>query len=206
MLYNKTLSRIYDTSFFLTEYFNRDIVSKFFAPNFENTEFMSSCFYEVLQNISPIPKFLSPLFYCEQDASTPFSSFLMKNSAKNYMFTIDERVELVKKVTTRFDNVDVDTTNLLLAEYAKKYEGAVVVKGLRAVSDFEYEFQIALINKKMNPELDTLFLTSSEKYTFLSSTVVKEMAAYGADLSEFAPKEIIGDIIEKTNARRQTQA
>jgi len=131
---------------------------------------------------------------------------VMKNSAKNYMFTIDERVELVKKVTTRFDNVDVDTTNLLLAEYAKKYEGAVVVKGLRAVSDFDYEFQIALINKKMNPELDTLFLTSSEKYTFLSSTVVKEMAAYGADLSEFAPKEIIGDIIEKTNARRQTQA
>lgn len=131
---------------------------------------------------------------------------VMKNSAKHYMFTIDERVELAKRVTTRFDNVEVDTTNLLLAEYAKQYEGAVIVKGLRAVSDFDYEFQIALINKKMNPELDTLFLTSSEKYTFLSSTVVKEMAAYGADLSEFAPKEIIDDIIEKTNTRRQTQA
>ena len=110
---------------------------------------------------------------------------------------------LAEKVTARFDNIEVTTTDMLLAEYAKQFEGAVIVKGLRAVSDFDYEFQIALINKKMNPELDTLFLTSSEKYTFLSSTVVKEMAAYGADLSEFAPAEIIDDIIEKTNKRRQ---
>ena len=130
---------------------------------------------------------------------------VMKNSAKTYMFTVDERMGLVRKVVARFPNVEVATTTLLLAEYAKQYEGAVIVKGLRAVSDFDYEFQIALVNKKMNPELDTLFLTSSEKYTFLSSTVVKEMAAYGADLSEFAPAEIIDDIIEKTNHRRQTQ-
>ena len=131
---------------------------------------------------------------------------VMKNSAKSYMFTIEERVELVKRVVARLGNVEVDTTNLLLAEYAKRYDGAVIVKGLRAVSDFDYEFQIALINKKMNPELDTLFLTSSEKYTFLSSSVVKEMAAYGADLSEFAPTEIITDILERTKMRRQTQA
>lgn len=131
---------------------------------------------------------------------------VMKNSAKNYMFTIEERMELVRRVVARLDNVEVDTTNLLLAEYAKRFDGAVIVKGLRAVSDFDYEFQLALVNKKMNPELDTLFLTSSEKYTFLSSTVVKEMAAYGADLSEFAPKEIIADIIERTKMRRQTQA
>lgn len=131
---------------------------------------------------------------------------VMKNSAKNYMFTIDERVALVEKVVNRFPNVEVATTNVLLAEFAKRYEGAVIVKGLRAVSDFDYEFQIALINKKMNPDLDTLFLTASEKYTFLSSTVVKEMAAYGADLSEFAPVEIIDDIIKRTNDRRKTQA
>ena len=130
---------------------------------------------------------------------------VMKNSTKTYMFTIDERVELAQRVTDRLGNVEVDTTDLLLAEYAKRFKEPVIVKGLRAVSDFDYEFQIALINKKMNPELDTLFLTSIEKYTFLSSTVVKEMAAYGADLSEFAPKEIIGDIIERTNKRRQTQ-
>ncbi len=131
---------------------------------------------------------------------------VMKNSAKNYMFSIPERVELVTRVTGRLGNVEVVTTDMLLAEYAKQYEGAVIVKGLRAVSDFDYEFQIALINKKMNPDLDTLFLTASEKYTFLSSTVVKEMAAYGADLSEFAPREIIDDIIRRTNENNRRLA
>ncbi len=132
---------------------------------------------------------------------------VMKNQAKTPLFSIEERVELTRKAVARLPNVEVATTDMLLAEYAKSYEGAVIVKGLRAVSDFDYEFQIALINKKMNPELDTLFLTACEKYTFLSSTVVKEMAAYGADLSEFAPVEIIDDIIAKmneTNDRRQT--
>lgn len=130
---------------------------------------------------------------------------VMKNREKTPLFSIEERMELVRKVTDRFPNVEVATTDMLLAEYAKLYDGAVIVKGLRAVSDFDYEFQIALINKKMNPALDTLFLTASEKYTFLSSTVVKEMAAYGADLAEFVPREIIGDVLEKMNDRRQTQ-
>ena len=131
---------------------------------------------------------------------------VMKNSAKNYLFDTEERIELVKRVVDRLPNVEVATTDLLLAEYAKRYEGAVIVKGLRAVSDFDYECQIAMVNKKMNPELETFFLTASEKYTFLSSTVVKEMAAYGADLSEFAPVEIIDDIIQRTNDRRQSQS
>lgn len=129
---------------------------------------------------------------------------VMKNREKTPMFTLEERVELVRRATERFSNVQTVTTDLLLAEYAKQIEGAVIVKGLRAVSDFDYEFQIALVNKKMNPDLDTLFLTSSEKYTFLSSTVVKEMAAYGADLSELVPMEIIDDVMEKTKNRRQT--
>lgn len=130
---------------------------------------------------------------------------VMKNREKTPMFTIDERMDMVRRSTERFGNVEVATTDMLLAEYAKQFEGAVVVKGLRAVSDFDYEFQIALVNKKMNPDLDTLFLTSSEKYTFLSSTVVKEMAAYGADLSELVPKEIIEDVVAKTKSRRQTE-
>ncbi len=127
---------------------------------------------------------------------------VMKNREKSPMFTLEERVELVRRTTERFENVEADTTDILLAEYAKQYEGAVIVKGLRAVSDFDYEFQIALINKKMNPNLDTLFLTASEKYTFLSSTAVKEMAAYGADLTELVPMEIIDDVSEKTKSRR----
>jgi len=130
---------------------------------------------------------------------------VMVNSEKKPMFTIEERMELVRRVTSRLPNVEVATTNALLAEYAKQYEGAVLVKGLRAVSDFDYELQIALINKKMNPDLETVFLPASEKYTFLSSTAAKEMAAYGADLSEFVPKEIIQDVIEKTKHRRQTE-
>ena len=130
---------------------------------------------------------------------------VMKNGAKTPMFTIPERMDMVRRSTERFGNVEVTTTDLLLAEYAKQFEGAVIVKGLRAVSDFDYEFQIALVNKKMNPDLETLFLTSSEKYTFLSSTVVKEMAAYGADMTELVPKEIIQDVVEKTKSRRQTE-
>ena len=129
---------------------------------------------------------------------------VMKNREKTPMFTIEERMDMARRSTERFGNVEVATTDKLLAEYAKNFESPVIVKGLRAVSDFDYEFQIALVNKKMNPDLDTLFLTSSEKYTFLSSTVVKEMAAYGADLSALVPKEIIDDVIEKTKIRRQT--
>lgn len=131
---------------------------------------------------------------------------VMKNSEKSPMFTIEERMELARKVTARFSNVEVATTDMLLAEYAKRFDGAVIVKGLRALSDFDYEFQIALINKKMNPQLETMFLTASEKYTYLSSSVVKEMARYGADLSDFVPIEIIGDVIGRTNSLRRQKA
>ena len=131
---------------------------------------------------------------------------VMKNSEKSPMFTIEERMELARKVTARFANVEVATTDMLLAEYAKQFDGAVIVKGLRALSDFDYEFQIALINKKMNPQLETMFLTASEKYTYLSSSVVKEMARYGADLSDFVPMEIIGDVLEKTNSLRRQKS
>lgn len=129
---------------------------------------------------------------------------IMFNSTKTRpMFTISERVEMVRRVVERFPNVEVDTWDGLLAEYAKKYDGAVVVKGMRAASDFEYEFQMNLINKKINPGLETMFLTASEKYTFLSSSVVREMASYGADLTGFVPYEIIDEIEEKAKLWRQ---
>ncbi len=129
---------------------------------------------------------------------------IMVNSSKTKpMFTINERVEMVRKVVGRFPNVEVDTSDGLLAEYAKKYDGAVIVKGMRAASDFEYEFQMNLINKKINPGLETMFLTASEKYTFLSSSVVREMASYGADLTGFVPYEIIDEVEEKAKLWRQ---
>lgn len=129
---------------------------------------------------------------------------VMFNSNKTKpMFAISERVEMVKKVVERFPNVRVDTSDGLLAEYAKQFDGAVIVKGLRAASDFEYEFQMNHINKKINPELETMFLTANEKYTFLSSSVVREVASYGADLTGFVPREIVAEIEEKAKLWRQ---
>lgn len=129
---------------------------------------------------------------------------VMLNSTKKApMFSIEERVDMAKRVVERFPNVVVDTFDGLLAEYAKKYDGAVIVKGLRAASDFEYEFQMNLINKKINPALETMFLTSSEKYTFLSSSVVREMASYGADLTGFVPCEIIDEVEKKAKHWRK---
>ena len=119
---------------------------------------------------------------------------VMVNSKKQGMFTPEERVELLRRSTRRFPNVEVDFSNELLAAYARRRGARVVVKGLRAVSDYEQEVQMALINRKLNPRLETMFLASSEKYTYLSSTIVKEMARYGADLAEFIPREIVDDV------------
>ena len=119
---------------------------------------------------------------------------VMVNSRKQGMFTPDERVEFLRRATARFTNVEVDFSDELLAEYARRKKAHVVVKGLRAVSDFEQEVQMAVINRKLNPRLETMFLASSEKYTYLSSTIVKEMARYGADLSDFVPREIVDDV------------
>lgn len=129
---------------------------------------------------------------------------IMYNSTKTSpMFTIDERAAMVKKAVAPYENVEVDTSCGLLAEYAKKYENSVVVKGLRAASDFEYEFQMNLINKKINPELETMFLTADGQYTFLSSSVVREMAYYNADLTGLVPEAIIPDIKEKAEQWRK---
>ena len=128
---------------------------------------------------------------------------IMQNSTKKSpMFTVEERVEMVRKATERYKNVKVDSSDILLAEYARQYEGAVIVKGLRAASDFEYEFQMNLINKQIRPELETMFLTASGKYTFLSSSVVREMAMYGADLTGLVPSERIETIEEKAKVWR----
>ena len=128
---------------------------------------------------------------------------VMFNSTKTSpMFSVEERVDMVRRAVAKYPNVTVDSSDGLLAEYARQFDGAVVVKGLRAASDFEYEFQMNLINKKINPEMETMFLTSSEKYTFLSSSIVREMARYDADLSGLVPDEIIDEIREKAKEWR----
>ena len=114
---------------------------------------------------------------------------VMFNSTKTSpMFSVEERVDMVRRAVEKYPNVTVDCSEGLLAEYARQFEGAVVVKGLRAASDFEYEFQMNLINKK--------------KYTFLSSSIVREMARYDADLTGLVPDEIIDEIREKAKQWR----
>ncbi len=128
---------------------------------------------------------------------------VMMNAGKNPMFTLEERKELIKRVTADLPNVEVDCSGELLAEYARKKGSCVVIKGLRAGSDFENEFQMALVNHKLNPELDTMFLTAASKYMYLSSSMVKELANYGADLSDFLPEEIIPDVRDRISKKME---
>lgn len=128
---------------------------------------------------------------------------VMVNSDKNGgLFTPDERVAMLKKVTEKIPNVEVDQYSGLVAEYARQQKACTLVKGLRAVSDYEKELQMALINRKLNPRLDTMFLTSGAKYTYLSSSVVKEMARHGAELTDFIPREILDDVTNRMNCGR----
>ena len=128
---------------------------------------------------------------------------VMVNSRKqgSGLFTPEERVELIRKVTCNIPNVVTEWSDELLATYARNKRSKVLVKGLRAVSDYESEIQMAMINSKLYPKLDTIFLYTSPKYAYLSSTVVKEMAHYGADLSDFVPREIIDDVNRKVQER-----
>ena len=116
---------------------------------------------------------------------------VMVNGAKSPMFTQQERVDMIRSVTSNIPNVDVDSSDELLAEYARRKGSFVIVKVLRAGADFENEFQMALINHKINPDLDTMFLPSEHQYMYLSSSTVKELGGYDVDLSDFLPQQII---------------
>ena len=125
---------------------------------------------------------------------------VMVNGAKHPMFTPEERVALLHRVTKDLPNVEIEHSDELLADYAKRKQCGVVVKGLRAVSDFEHEFQMALINHQLNPELDTMFLTSEHQFMFLSSSIVKELGNYElkhGELEWFLPPEIIPDFLAR---------
>lgn len=128
------------------------------------------------------------------------------NSSKSSgLFSTAERMELIRRVTEDIPNVKVDCSDDLMASYAKKNRAKVLVRGLRAVSDYETEIQMAMINAKLYSKLDTVFLYTSPKYAYLSSSVVKEMARYGADLSDFVPRQIIQAVQEKMNQSMNTK-
>ncbi|HZK33208.1 MAG TPA: pantetheine-phosphate adenylyltransferase [Tissierellaceae bacterium] len=112
---------------------------------------------------------------------------VLNNPSKKSTFSLEEKIELLKETTKDLGNVEIDSFQGLLTDYTKKKGCTTVIKGLRAVSDFEYEMQMALVNKKMNDEIETLFMAASTKYSFLSSSIVKEIAALGGDISCFVP-------------------
>lgn len=119
---------------------------------------------------------------------------VLVNPEKHTMFTVDERIGLLKRCTEGMDDVEVVGFEGLLADYARLRGVTAIVKGLRALSDFEYEFQQALTNKKLNPDLETMFLTTSAENMFLSSSIVKQIASFGGDISNFVPECILEDI------------
>ena len=122
---------------------------------------------------------------------------VLVNPAKNPTFTTEERVDLIKRVTKHIPNVEVDSYTGLVADYAKLKNARTLIKGLRAVTDFEYEFQQALINKKLNPELETLFMVTNQEHMYLSSTLVRQIANFGGEIDMFVPEEIKDTLAEK---------
>ncbi len=120
-----------------------------------------------------------------------------ENPLKSSFFSAKERLNLLKGLTEGMDNVDVEILKGLLANYAQRKGAIAIVRGLRAISDFEYEFQMALTNRRLNPQVETVFLMPSENYTFLSSTLVKNIAELGGELSAFVPPLVAESIKRK---------
>lgn len=127
---------------------------------------------------------------------------VLNNSAKISLFSVEERVSMLEEMTKDMPNVTVASFDGLMVDYMDEIGATIVVRGLRAVTDFEYELQIAQTNHKVNPKIDTIFLTTSLEYAYLSSTIVKEFASYGGDISHFVPERFIHDIYAKYNINK----
>lgn len=125
------------------------------------------------------------------------------NSKKKPLFTSEERCEMITQATDQYENVHVDVLmDGLLAHYARENDAHVIVRGLRQVTDFEYEFQISLMNRNLYPEITTVFLMPNEKYTYLASSIVREVAGLGGDVSNFVPKVVLEKLNEKFSVRK----
>ena len=127
---------------------------------------------------------------------------VLHNRAKSPLFSVEERVSMIKELTAQMPNVTVSTFDGLTADYARQMQATIIVRGLRAVTDFEYELQIAQTNHVVNPQVDTIFLTTNLKYSYLSSTIVKEVASYGGDISKFVPEAVVQRVYDKFNISR----
>ncbi len=124
---------------------------------------------------------------------------VLNNNAKSPLFSVKERVNMLKEVTKEIDNVVIDSFSGLLVDYAEKNHANIIVRGLRAVTDFEYELQMAQTNRIMDNNVDTIFLTTSLQYAYLSSSIVKEVAINNGDVSKFVPEYVVEQIQKKLN-------
>jgi pantetheine-phosphate adenylyltransferase len=122
---------------------------------------------------------------------------VLQNETKQPLFTVEERTEMLRDVLSHHHNVEVDSFNGLLVDYASRQGAMVIVRGIRAISDYEYEWQMALMNRRLRPEIETVFLMASEAYSFISSRLVKEVAALGGNISGLVPPEVQAKLINK---------
>lgn len=122
---------------------------------------------------------------------------VLVNASKAPLFTKEERMEMIREAVKDYKHVEVDEFDGLLVEYAKRKNAVAIIRGLRAISDFEYEFQMALMNRKISDGITTVFLMPHEKYTYLNSTIVRELARLHADVSEFVPKSVVKKLSQK---------
>ena len=154
--------------------------------------------------IAVCPGSFDPITYGHLDivkrASRMFDRVIvavLQNSAKHCVFSVAERVEMIEDSIRGLPNVTASSFDGLLADYTRIVNANVIVKGLRAMSDFEYEFQMALINQEINPDVETVFLSSRSEYMFMSSNIVREIARVGGDISQFVPEVLIERIHNK---------
>lgn len=155
------------------------------------------------------PGSFDPVTFGHLDIITRSSSLVdelivgvLNNNAKSPLFSVEERVKMLKEVTENIPKVKIVPFEGLLVDFARKTDARMIIRGLRAITDFEYELQMAQTNHKMEPQLETVFLTTNLAYSYLSSTTVKEVAAFGGDISQFVPEIVEKRIQEKINKRR----
>ena len=159
------------------------------------------------EQIAIYPGTFDPITYGHIDvverATELFSRVIVlvaRNSAKTPLFSDEERIAMIGEVFKRTPQVEVDGFEGLLVDYARRKKATVIVRGLRAVSDFEYEFQMALTNRKLARSIDTVFLVPHEQYTYLNSTIVREIARLGGDVSDFVPKSVRRRLVAKVRS------
>lgn len=131
---------------------------------------------------------------------------VLNNKAKSPLFSVEERVRMLEEVTEDIPNIRIIPFGGLLVDFARKVEAGVVIRGLRAITDFEYELQMSQTNHKMEPKVETVFLTTSLEYSYLSSTTVKEVAAFGGDISQFVPESVADRVTEKMKKKESVDS